>query len=202
MRAKQTGRSQPSVGSRIRRRRRIIWLVVLSIVVCLSYVDRSGWLLVPHADDMATYHGIQGRVTRVIDGDTFEIDIPDRLNQRPVTRVRLWGINCPELASFDREAEPLAQEAADMTKRLIEGGLVTLSLEPQRMRGTFGRVLAHVDIPDQGNLNIALLEAGLTITDERWPHRQLARYAKAQRQAKRKEIGLWEPASVDEESPG
>lgn len=199
MRAKQSGRSQPSVGSRIRRRRRIIWLFVLSGVVCLSYVDRSGWLLVPHADDMATYHGIQGRVTRVIDGDTFEIDIPDRLNQRPVTRVRLWGLDCPELASFDQEVEPRADEAADMTKRLIEGGAVTLSLEPQRTRGTFGRVLAHVDVPDQGNLNIALLEAGLAITDERWPHRHLARYAKAQRQARQKEIGLWQPVPVSEE---
>ena len=193
MRAKQSGGSQPSVGRRIRRRRRVIWLVVLSFVVCLSYLDRSGWLLVPHADDMATYHGVRGRVTRVIDGDTFEIDIPDRLNQRPVTRVRLWGLDCPERASFDREAEPRAEEATKMVNLLIEGGIVTLSLEPQRMRGTFGRVLAHVDIPDQGNLNIALLEAGLAITDERWPHRHLARYAKAQRQAKQEKIGLWLP---------
>ena len=182
-----------SVGSRIRRRRQVIWLLVLVVLVALSYIDRRGWLLVPNADDMAAYHGIRGRVTRVIDGDTFEIDIPDRLNQRPVTRVRLWGLNCPEQASIDREAEPLADEATNMVKRLIEGGVVTLSLEPHRMRGTFGRVLAHVDIPDQGNLNIALLEAGLAVTDDRWPHRWLARYAKAQRQAQQKMTGLWRP---------
>ncbi len=193
MSARQPGGGQPSVGRRIRRRRQVIWLLALLVLFCLSYVDRRGWLLVPHADDMATYHGIQGRVTRVIDGDTFEIDIPDRLNQRPVTRVRLWGLNCPEQASIDREAEPLADEATNMTKRLIEGGVVTLSLEPHRTRGTFGRVLAHVDIPDQGDLNIALLEAGLAITDERWPHRWLARYAKAQRQAQQKRTGLWLP---------
>ena len=110
-----------------------------------------------------------------------------------MTRVRLWGLNCPEQASIDHEEEPLAAEATNMTKFLIEGGIVMLSLEPHRVRGTFGRVLAHVDIPDQGNLNIALLEAGLAITDDRWSHRWLARYAKAQRQAHEKRIGLWLP---------
>ncbi len=193
MSAQKSRPEKRSVGSRIRRRRQVIWLLALVVLVALSYIDRRGWLLVPYADDLATYHGVQGRVTRVIDGDTFEIDIPDRLNQRPVTRVRLWGLDCPEHASMDREAEPLADEATNMTKSLIEGGVVTLSLEPHRMRGTFGRVLAHVDIPDQGNLNIALLEAGLAFTDDRWPHRWLARYAKAQRQAQQKMTGLWQP---------
>ena len=193
MSAQKSRPEKRSVGSRIRRRRQVIWLLALIVLVALSYIDWRGWLLVPYADDLAAYHGVRGRVTRVIDGDTFEIDIPDRLNQRPVTRVRLWGLNCPEQASPDRDAEPLADEATNMTKRLIKGGVVTLSLEPHRMRGTFGRVLAHVETPDQGNLNIALLEAGLAFTDERWSHRWLARYAKAQRQAQQKVTGLWRP---------
>ena len=165
----------------------------LLLLTGLVIADRSGWLLVPRADDMATYHGLKARVVRVIDGDTFDIDIPDALNDRPLTRIRLWGLDCPETGNIDHEAEPFASEAEAFTRDMNDGKSVTLHLESHRLRGTFGRLLAHVEVEGAGHPNIALLEAGLARTDERWPHDHLSRYARAQQIARRKKIGLWSP---------
>ncbi len=160
-------------------------------------MDQRGWLLVPQVDDLARYHGTAGRVARVIDGDTFDIEMYDPLHDRRVTRIRLWGIDCPETASIDHPDEPLAEDAAAFVRELIRNRDVILYLEPHRTRGTFGRLLAHVDIPGQGSLNLALLEAGLATAEDRWPHKHLQRYAKAQRSAQQDKIGLW--ASNDED---
>lgn len=157
-------------------------------------MDRQGWLLVPHVDDMAAYHGRLVRIVRIIDGDTFEVDLQDPLHERPITRIRLWGIDCPERSMNGQEAAPFFHEASKFVQEMTADGLVRLSLESHRTRGTFGRVLAHVDVPGRGSLNLALLEAGLAVTDERWSHKHLKGYAKAQHLARQKSIGQWRPS--------
>jgi micrococcal nuclease len=177
--------------ARFRPRRRL-WLIGAAVLAVLIVADRSGWLLVRQPDDMSAYHGAAARAGRVVDGDTFEIEIPDRVHGRPVTQVRLWGVDCPQPSGRDRPAEHLADEARDLTRSLVAGRTVTLLLEPHRTRGSFGRLLAHVVLPDGSSLNEALLAAGLARTDERWPHSLLGRYAQLQRAAEREGIGLWE----------
>ncbi len=161
------------------------------VLVALIIADRSGWLLVPKIDDMSAYHGLRAQVVRVIDGDTLEIKRPDALHDRPVTHIRLWGLDCPETAKPDRPADPYADEATERTRSLAADRMVTLSLESHRTRGTFGRVLAHIELPDGTNLNEALLSAGLAVTDERWSHSLLGRYAQLERAAQRAGLGVW-----------
>jgi micrococcal nuclease len=161
------------------------------LLAALMIADRQGWLLVRRPDDLAAYHGVRTRVVRVIDGDTFEVDIPDRRHDRPVTRLRLWGVNSPDPAGPDHPAEPFAAEAARLARSLADGKLVTLYLESHRTRGIFGRVLAHVELPDASSLNEALVAAGCAKVDERWPHSRLDRYAQAQRHARRQGLGMW-----------
>ena len=173
------------------RPRRWPWLVAAALLAVVIVADRSGWLLVGRDDDMAVYHGGTARVARVIDGDTLEIEIPDHLHRRPVTQVRLWGVDCPETAGRNHPAEPFAGEARDLTQSLTAGGPVTLTLEPHRARGSFGRLLAHVELADGSSLNEALLAAGLARADDRWPHALLGRYAQLERAARREGIGIW-----------
>ena len=173
------------------RPRRWPWLVAAALLAVVIVADRSGWLLVGRDDDMAVYHGATARVARVIDGDTLEIEIPDHLHRRPVTQVRLWGVDCPETAGRNHPAEPFAGEARDLTQSLTAGGPVTLTLEPHRARGSFGRLLAHVELADGSSLNEALLAAGLARADDRWPHALLGRYAQLERAARREGIGIW-----------
>jgi micrococcal nuclease len=172
-------------------RRRLAWVVGLAVLAALLIADRAGWLLVRRVDDMAAYHGMQTRITAVLDGDTIEVALPDALHDRPTTRVRLCGLDCPEPARARQEAEPWAEEAAALCRALTEDATITLWLEPQRTRGVFGRVLAHVQLPDGSSLNEALLAAGLAAADDRWPHAYLTRYAQLEHVARRKSQGIW-----------
>ncbi len=170
-------------------------MLVALVVIALIAADRSGLLLVPRPGDLTTYDGVTARVRWVIDGDTFDVDLPDRVNRRAATRIRLWGVDCPERARSDQPAEPFADEARELTRALVEQGPVTLYLEPHRTRGTFGRVLAHVEIADGRSINGALLEAGYAAVDERWPHSRLSRYAALQRGAQQRGAGMWSQES-------
>ena len=178
-------------------RRRLVWVGAIAALAALLLADRAGWLLVRRVDDMAAYHGMQTRITAVLDGDTIEVALPDALHERPATRVRLWGIDCPEPARARQEAEPWAEEAAALCRSLTEDATITLWLEPQRTRGVFGRVLAHVQLPDGSSLNEALLAAGLAVADDRWPHANLTRYAQLENTARWQSVGIW---SEEEES--
>ena len=173
------------------------WGVVIAGVLfaALVAVDRSGYLL-DRGGDWARYEGKAFHVTRVIDGDTLEIAVPD--GNRPVTRVRLWGIDTPELARQDtgRPAEPFADEAAAYVRGLCQGQTVTLSLEPHRLRGRYGRLLAFVALPDGKVLNEQLLARGLARVDSRFSHRWIQRFDQIQQRAQHDATGLWERRSA------
>lgn len=168
------------------------WAVVsLAALVLLSLADHRG-LLLGHGDDWARYHGRTFRVTRVVDGDTLHLDAPDA--DKPTTRVRLWGIDTPEVARPDqnREAEPFAERASELTRSLTLDRQVTLLLEPHRQRGRYGRLLAHVQLEDGTVLNERLIEAGMARNDDRFSHSHNERYALLESQAKHDGVGLWQ----------
>lgn len=183
---------------RFRGSRRRLWPAILLILAILVYADRRGWLLAPGNDDLPAYHGRVASVTRVIDGDTIDVNLPDAMGDNsPTTRIRLWGIDAPEMAHFDQVEEPLARDATALAEEFLRGRDVRLFLEPQRPRDSYGRVLAHVETGDGRSLNEALLEAGLARADDRWPHTRLTRYAQVELAARRAQVGLWRSKSAE-----
>ena len=185
-----TPRARPSRRA-ARLRRHAPRLALVAVVVLLVALDRAGWLGGPPPDDVAVYDGVTAAVVAVIDGDTLEIGMPDARAGRPATRVRLWGVDCPERPGPEGGGEPGAGEATDLARRLAEGRLVTLRVEPHRTRGRYGRLLAHAVLDHGRTLNEALLDAGLARADERWPHERLRPYASAERRARDARRGIW-----------
>lgn len=163
--------------------------VTLMVALLLVLADRSG-LLVRAGDDLARYDGRWFTVLRVVDGDTLTVDAPD--GAEAYTRVRLWGVDTPELAHRD-PPEPFAQEATELTRQLAQGRRVRLILEPHRLRGDYGRLLAFIELPDGTLLNEALISAGLSRADDRCSHRYIQRFADLEREAKASKRGLWGP---------
>ena len=163
-------------------------LIVLLAIVALIWGDRSGWLGL-RGDDLTRYDGRTFAVTRVIDGDTLDIDATD--GERATTRVRLWGIQAPEPAHFGDPKQPLSDEATALARELAGGRRVTLELEPGRVRGSYGRLLAHVELPDGSLLSARMLEAGLAYADGRWPHDRLGDFELLEQAARKRRIGLW-----------
>lgn len=179
-----------------RSRRRLGSVIAVTVVALLLILaDRRGLLLYP-GDDLQRYDGRAFLVVRVVDGDTLMVDQPD--GQEPYTRVRLWGIDTPELQRRDppKPAEAYAEEARDLARRLAEGKTVRLILEPHRLRGSHGRLLAHVQLPDGSWLNEHLLETGLARADGRWSHRHTQRYELLADRARESGVGLWSRRSV------
>ena len=169
-------------------------LAALLVLAALIYADHRGWLLVPAGDDVSAYHQQSFLVSRVIDGDTIELAAIDRLTGDVGVRVRLWGIDCPEMGWQERPAEPWAWEATDFTQQLCEGEFVVLRLETHRLRDVYDRLLAHVIVDDGVNVSEAILRAGLARVDERWRHELIHVYRRAERRAQQESAGLWSDA--------
>lgn len=126
------------------------------------------------------------RVTRVIDGDTFEF-----MNRGARERVRLIGVDTPESVKPDSEVEPFGIEAGSFTKKLIEGRMVRLEFDVQE-RDKYGRLLAYVYLEDGTLLNAKLLEEGLASIMTVPPNVRMAdTFLKIQRKAREEKKGLW-----------
>lgn len=93
------------------------------------------------------------RVASVVDGDTLRLTNGDK--------VRIIGINTPELARDGNAAEPLARQAQGTLERLI-GSRDEVWLESgAEPRDKYGRRLAHAFNADGDNLAGLMLARGL-----------------------------------------
>ncbi len=172
-----------------RRRTLRIGAAVVALAV-LVVADRAGWLLYD-GGDWVRYEGASFTVVRVVDGDTLQIAVPDA--DQPVTRVRLWGVDAPELARPDRgrQAQPFANRSAERVGQLCDDKVVRLYLESHKTRGKYGRLLAYVELPDGTLLNERLLIEGLARADGRFSHRWVQRFAMLETQARHDRVGIW-----------
>jgi len=94
-------------------------------------------------------------VLRVLDGDTFHARVPIWLGQDIVTKVRLLGIDTPEINGKCAAEKQLAQKARAFTQNwLAQDDLHLVNIR----QGTFaGRVLATVQTMQGDSLSDALL---------------------------------------------
>lgn len=100
-------------------------------------------------------------VTRVIDGDTIEVRVQIWLEQEILVKIRLAGIDAPELRAPCESARAAAQAARDLVVQEVEGARVLLT----RIHGDkyFGRVVGRVQTPKGEDLSSLLLSAGLAV---------------------------------------
>jgi len=177
-----------------RHQRRKAWSYVSLGVLGLCVAAWFGWSGGAgelSQDTWRRYHEQTFEVVRVVDGDTIDVDMPD--GNRVTTRIRLWGVNTPELArpEVQRKAQPFAEEAKAWATEVAEGQNVTLLLAKHRLRDRHGRVLAYVILPDGSSLNERLLTEGLAVADSRWSHAELDAYEALEQQAREQGVGRW-----------
>jgi endonuclease YncB( thermonuclease family) len=96
-------------------------------------------------------------VIRTIDGDTFLARVRPRNGRDLVVRVRLRGIDAPELKASCQEELDKAEAAARALRDLLgQGGVTITQLGPDK----YGRVLADVATRRTTNVAAALLAGG------------------------------------------
>jgi len=148
-------------------------------------------------DDVARFHERTFRVSRVIDGDTLDLAVPD--GQRPHTRVRLWGVDAPEKAHGEQPGQWYAAEATAFAERILSGRDVLIVLWPERTRGKYGRLLAYVYLERGGSsFNEMLIEEGFAYNDPRFAHPLKERFRRVEKQARRDQVGLWAAVTLDD----
>ena len=184
----------------LRRRRRYRRLTYAGLVVlALSAVlDRAGVFRYAGNDWRAFDHK-QFVVTHVADGDTLTVRPPGGGEE---TRVRLIGIDAPELNSRDGgRPDHWAADARDYLRRRADDKHVTLRLEQTDTRDRYRRLLAYVYVGDSHNLNLDLVRDGHAYADRRFPHSMRAQFERAESEARRAKRGLWKDVEESQMPP-
>jgi endonuclease YncB( thermonuclease family) len=121
---------------------------------------------------------------KVYDGDTLALT--------DGRRVRLLGINTPEIGRDGEPPEPLAEDARELLAGLAAPGTdLRLRADVERL-DRYGRLLAHVFAVSGDNLQARLLDAGLATTLVVPPNQWAADcYAAVEAGARSRRAGIW-----------
>ena len=126
-------------------------------------------------------------VTRVVDGDTFEISpaIKD------IANVRLIGVDTPETKKPNCSSQPYGAEASAFTTAQLQGQQVGLEFDVEKT-DRYDRLLAYV-YPSNGSMfNDTLLREGYAQLATFPPNvTYVERFQEAQAKARAAGLGLW-----------
>ncbi|CAN5159083.1 hypothetical protein BH20ACT24_BH20ACT24_00360 [soil metagenome] len=125
------------------------------------------------------------RVVDVVDGDTFRAIVGGREE-----RIRLIGVDTPEVPWYGGEGECFGSEAGAFAKDRLEGRSVRLIYDRER-RDRYDRLLAYVYIEEE-LFNLTLLREGYATTLKVPPNTSMAaEFDRAEEDARAAGLGLW-----------
>lgn len=132
----------------------------------------------------------------------------DSLKLADGRRVRLIGVNAPELATPKRPDQPLAQAARVAAENFLAGGGAFKLVYGAERKDHYGRTLAHVYDARGRSLEAELLARGLAFHIAVPPNLALAECLKKQEdRAREQNLGVWgdtfwQPLSASKLTPG
>ena len=135
-----------------------------------------------HIDETTT-------IRYVYDGDTLQL--------RDGRKVRLIGINTPEIERKNKAAEPFAIAAKNALKALFKNHKTIALRYGKEKKDHYGRLLAHGFLTDGQNIQAILLNLGLARVITIPPNTQFsACYLEQEHKARCKKTGLWKQAEI------
>jgi len=138
-----------------------------------------GFLLFPQ---LLSAQDVQARVSRVIDGDTIVLSNGER--------VRLIGVDTPELHHPNKPVQFFAKEAYEFTKELLEGKEVNLEYDKEK-KDKYGRTLSYVYLLDGTFVNAEIIKQGYGFAYTRFPFKYKERFLKLQTESIQGRRGIW-----------
>jgi micrococcal nuclease len=125
------------------------------------------------------------KVERVVDGDTFEVEIGGKKE-----KLRLIGVDTPETKKPNTPVIYYGKDASDYTKKRLEKKTVELEWDVDKY-DQYKRLLAYVWIGDE-LFNRTLVQEGYARIATFPPNvKYVDLYKKDQEEARKKEKGLW-----------
>lgn len=129
-------------------------------------------------------------VVKVVDGDTIEVE-----KDGGIVKVRLIGINTPEVVDPRRPVQCFGTEASAEAHRVLDGQSVSLESDPsQDTYDKYGRLLAYAFLPDGTLFNEHMITAGFAheYTYD-LPYTYQKQFKAAEVTARTEKRGLWAP---------
>ncbi|MFB9974348.1 hypothetical protein FPQ10_10325 [Allobacillus sp. SKP2-8] len=130
--------------------------------------------------------GTTATVTRVVDGDTIEINLNGMIES-----VRLLLVDTPETVHPSLPVQKFGPEASSFAKKMLSGKKVQVEYDGPK-RDKYGRLLAYLWV-DGKNFNEMLLREGLArlayVYDP--PYTHMSSFTKAQSEAVNAKRGIW-----------
>jgi len=124
------------------------------------------------------------KVINCHDGDTCHVEVSGALT----FKVRLAGIDCPELGNKRNKNQSLAPEARDFLNSKVKGKKVFLR---QIDLDHYNRPIVEMKIKEK-IVNLQLLEKGLAeVYRKSGPKLEKSIYYKAESTAKKSKLGIW-----------
>jgi len=171
------------VEERARRRRAlscfrsVVFCYWLTICLAAPAVMAATACPADHIDERA-------RVAYVHDGDTVRL--------QDGRRLRLIGVDTPELSRDGKPDQPYAVAARDALRGVLaKGAALDLRFDKNR-QDVHGRLLAHAFFADGRSVSAWLLERGyatlLTVPPDDW---NVSCYQAAERRARAQRLGIW-----------
>jgi micrococcal nuclease len=153
-----------------------------------------------YTTDAARYQGQKFLVTKVVDGDTLHITASDQ--GRETTKVRLLGIDAPEMGTGKSERMYFAEEATAFARQAALDKIVTVYLDDRAgSRDRYQRLLAYIELPDGKFLNEELVSGGYAYADRRFRHSYYQKYLQLEAAAKSSGQGLWKNVTPEQMPP-
>ena len=138
------------------------------------------------------------RVLSVHDGDTITVRVDGRTE-----KVRLVGIDTPELQDERPEYREAGYAARNYARSRLGGETVTLETDPlQADRDGYARLLRYVILDDGTNVNEDLVRKGYARVYDRFKFTLKSRFKATEAEAKREKLGVWKlPPGPSREVP-
>jgi micrococcal nuclease len=135
-------------------------------------------------DKFIVPQGYQFKVTKVFDGDTIQVE-GSGLN----FKIRLVGIDSPEIGRKKQKSQPYSQQAKELLARLADKKNIFVK---QYGTGSYNRVLAEV-FSGTTNINLEMVRLGLAEIYQGKPPKGLdsKAYFQAEKMAKQSMKGMW-----------
>lgn len=147
---------------RLGRRRLCYWRPVLGLALLLVLLyNLSGCAALTDRGGRSADGFVKVRVQRVIDGDTFVVEMPGGTSEK----LRLIGVDTPEIS---KDPEPFGLEATAYAAERLTDRIVLLETDIEA-RDRYGRILGYVWLdrpaspPGDGDLRRYLFNAHLLL---------------------------------------
>ena len=151
---------------------------LVAVAICTSCASPAAWTA-------PSSSGTVVPVLKVTDGDTIHVRYQGRDE-----RVRLIGVNTPEVDWYGGEAQCFGDEAGRYAQGRLDGATVRLVFDLD-LRDRYDRLLAYVYVGNE-LFNLTLVQQGYARADPVPPDtRMAAQFSSAEAQARLAGRGLW-----------